>query len=257
MQTLLVPDAHVTCHEDLSRFTQCGNLIVDRQPERIMIMGDFVSLDSLSDFDMNTRLLMEQRRYEQDIRAGNVALDLMLRPLQDYNKRMVEGKRKTYRPEIVFLEGNHEYRATRYVQSHAELEGFIEVSRDLRLSDRGIRFIPYRGFYRVDGTTFVHAPMNKANQPISGKYAVARALERYSGNIVFGHTHRWEYMEEKRMDCDANNTALACGCFFEVCPEYAEGAENNWWKGLTILHHHENGWDIEQISLARLGRMYQ
>jgi predicted phosphodiesterase len=256
MQTLLIPDAHVTADEDLTRFQRCGKMILEKEFDRIIIMGDFVSLDSLSDFDMNKRLLMEHRRYEADVRGGGLALDILFRPIQDRNTYRRSQKMKQYKPQIIYLEGNHEYRATRYVQTHSELEGFVDIRSDLRIDDRGITFIPYRSFYRTDNTTFVHCPMNKANQPISGKYAVARALERYQGNIVFGHTHRWEYMEEKRMDSPVNNTALACGCFFENCPEYADGAENNWWKGLTILHHTENGFDTEQISMARLASLY-
>jgi predicted phosphodiesterase len=256
MQTLLIPDAHVTADEDLTRFNQCAKLILDREPSKIIIMGDFVSLDSLSDFDMNKRLLMEHRRYEADIRGGNLALDLLFHPIQDRNRVRKVQKLKQYRPDIIYLEGNHEYRAVRYVQTHSELEGFMDVASDLNLSIRGVHFVPYRSSYRIEDTTFVHCPMNKANQPISGKYAVARALERYTGNVVFGHTHRWEFMEEKRMDMDKNNLALACGCFFEETPEYATGAENNWWKGLTILHHHANGFDTEQISMTRLASLY-
>jgi predicted phosphodiesterase len=256
VQTLLIPDAHVTADEDLTRFDQCAKLILEREFDRIIIMGDFVSLDSLSDFDMNKRLLMEHRRYEADIRGGNLALDMLFSPIQVRNRVRKQHKMRQYRPEIIYLEGNHEFRAQRYVQTHAELEGFMDIADDLNLSIRGVRFIPYRSYYRTEDTTFVHCPMNKANQPISGKYAVARALERYNGNVVFGHTHRWEYMEERRMDSSANNTALACGCFFNETPEYAQGAENNWWKGLTVLHHHGAGFDTEQISMARLASQY-
>jgi UDP-2,3-diacylglucosamine pyrophosphatase LpxH len=256
MQTLLIPDAHVTVGEDLTRFDKCGKLVLEKKPPEIIIMGDFVSLDSLSDFDMNKRLLMEQRRYEEDIKAGRMALDRLLSPIQGHNQVMRIQQKKQYRPKIVYLEGNHEFRARRYVETHAELEGFMAVDRDLRLSDYSIDFIPYRSFYRNHETTFTHCPMNKANQPISGKYAVARALERYNGNIVFGHTHRWEYMEERRMDSGKNSTALACGCFFSETPHYADGAENNWWKGVTMLHHHDEGFDTEQISMNRLFQLY-
>ena len=167
MQTLIILDAHVTADEDLTRFSRCGKMIVERQPEEIIILGDFVSLDSLSDFDMNKRLLMEQRRYKADIRGANMALDLLLSPLQNYNVIQRANKQKQYKPKLVYLEGNHEFRAERYVQTHAELKGFMDVPRDLRVDARGFLYIPYRSFYRVANTTYVHCPMNKANQPIS------------------------------------------------------------------------------------------
>jgi hypothetical protein len=43
---------------------------------------------------------------------------------------------------IVWLEGNHCYRVTRYLDAHPELEGLLEIPIVLKLKERGIEWIP-------------------------------------------------------------------------------------------------------------------
>src|SRR6185369_3275942 len=80
--TLVVPDAHVSPNQDLARFASLGNLITDKKPDNIILMGDFATLDSLSAWDLGKAGKMEGKRYSEDCKAAIQAIDLMLSPLR-------------------------------------------------------------------------------------------------------------------------------------------------------------------------------
>ena len=61
--TLVVPDAHVGPGQDLSRFDALSKLINDRFPSRIIFMGDFVTVEALSNWDLQKSGVMEGKRY--------------------------------------------------------------------------------------------------------------------------------------------------------------------------------------------------
>lgn len=257
--TLLVPDAHVSPDQDLSRFARAGQLIIERKPTRIILMGDFLTLESLSNWDLNRAGVMEGRRYQGDIAAGNMALDFMLTPLRLLQERQRRLKEKVYRPRIVYLYGNHEDRLLRYLDTRAELKEHLNLEEDLNLMDHGITdIIPYRQGIEFDGVNFTHAPMNAANQAVSGRYAIHRAAEMTAQSLVFAHTHRRENVNFYRHGADNITQVLMCGAFFEHTDAYAYGGLNSYWRGLCILTHWSKGrFDVEDISLERLRSLYE
>ena len=255
---LIVADAHVEpSNMNLDRFEALGNFIAEIQPDEIYQLGDFLSMTSLSHWDSDKKLTMEKRRYGEDIYTANKAIDLMFDPIVTLNTKLRRKKEKLYKPTIYWLEGNHEAWCQQYTEYNPEMAGFLNLAKDLRIHARGFNLIPYRERLEVDGVTYCHIPMAKNNQPIGGKYATMRALERHNKPIVFGHLHRFEVMSDKRMDTDHLHYAVCCGCFFEEEPEYARGAEVPNWRGVVLLTQYDYGqFDFEQISLHRLKRDY-
>lgn len=255
---LIIADAHVEPgNMTLDRFEALGNYIVDIQPDEIYQLGDFLSVTSLSHWDSDKKLTMERRRYGEDIYIANKAIDLVFDPIKALNARLRRKKEKLYKPTVYWFEGNHEAWIRQYTEYNPEMAGFLDLTKDLRVYARGFNYIPYRERLVVDGVTYCHVPMAKNNQPVSGKYATMRALERHNKPIVFGHLHRFEVMSDKRMDADSMHYAVCCGCFFEEEPEYAKGAEVPNWRGVTLLTQYDYGqFDFEQISLHRLKRDY-
>ena len=257
--TLVIPDAHVGPEQDLSRFAMLGQLIVDRRPDRIITMGDFVSLESLSNWDLNKSGVMEGRRYQNDIAAGNMALDLLffqLRNLQDKQRRL---KERVYKPRIVYIYGNHEDRLVRYLETRAELKEHLNLDDDLNLLDHGFHdIIPYRQGIEFDGVNFTHSLMNMANQAVSGRYAIHRAAEMTAKSLVFAHSHRRENVNYYRHGADNILQILMCGAFFEHVDDYAYGGLNAYWRGVNILTHWAEGrFDVEEISIERLRNTYE
>src|SRR5690606_33530449 len=130
--TLVVGDAHIQAKQDLRRFNALGSWIVHNQPDTIIIIGDCMDMQALSAWDMNKRLLMEGRRYSEEIQYGNRALDFMLGPMNVDNDCRRSNKKRLYKPTLVYLEGNHSQRLWRYIQQYPELEGQLDYRRELK-----------------------------------------------------------------------------------------------------------------------------
>lgn len=255
---LVIGDSHVDDEQSLDRFDALGNLIVDRRPEYIVSIGDFISFHCFSGWDRPYRLKMEGRRREKEMVAGNLALDKLLGPMTKLNKRFKLSKKGQYKPELIYIEGNHEEWEQRYLDENPELVGTVDYKKDLGLEERGFIHIPYREYCMINGVGFTHVPMNKMNRPITGVRIMRTALDSHSMPVVFGHTHDLKIEGQHRLGSEHYQQALNVGCFFEHVDEYAQGSKTDYWRGVTLLHMYSpERFDIEMISMSRLKEMYK
>lgn len=256
--TLVIPDAHVTPGQDLARFSSLGSLITERKPDNIVIMGDFVTLESLSAWDLGKAGKMEGKRYSEDCKSGMQAIDLMLSPLRRLQARQAKAKEPIYKPRLVFILGNHEDRLERYLATKPELSAHLDIVKDLELEESGFTdIIKYRGFIELEGVLFTHAVMNAANTPISGKTALSHMSQAVSKSVVVGHLHRFESVNHYRHGADDIIQIVSAGCFFDGVEDYADGGLNAYWRGVLMLSHYKTGrFDIETISTDRLLELY-
>jgi predicted phosphodiesterase len=260
MLTLLISDAHVEPEQDLTRFEKCAKLIVDRKPDRIIQLGDFVSLSSISGWDMSKKLMMEGRRYQEDVKAGREAANLLFSEIDKLQARQRFHKQKLYSPEIDWLEGNHEDRLDRYLEQHPELEGAFNLGDDLGLTERKIIPFKYRDRIVRNGINYMHAPLAGNNQPLSGLHIPHKALQRFNGHVVMGHYHRSEVANIKRIDTKEVQRAIICPSFIEGQPHYlSKNAPAVIDRGVLLLKQFEGDSDkpvIEEISMGELYGSY-
>lgn len=256
--SLVVPDAHALPGQDLTRFSALGNLITDRKPDNIILMGDFVTLESLSAWDLGKAGKMEGKRYSEDCKAGIQAIDLMLSPLRKLQAKQKKNGEKIYKPQLVYIMGNHEDRLDRYLATRPELGAHLDVAKDLELEDSGFtKIVPYRGFYEAEGVLFSHAVMNAANQPIGGKTALSVIAQAVSKSVVIGHLHRFETVNHYRHGAEDIIQIVSAGCFFDGVEDYADGGLNAYYRGVLLLTHWKEGrFDIETVATPRLMEIY-
>ena len=256
MRTLVIGDCHVEADDDLRRFKALGLFIKDVQPENIIQIGDFISIDSLSAWDKNKRLKMEGRRFQVELDHARDAVDLIMGPMVRENFRRAKINKKKYKPRMIALDGNHEDRFYRYLDSNPELVGVVDMDESLGWSAYGWERVPYRQYANIDGVDFTHAPMNGMNQPLGGVYIAHRAALAHVRPVVFGHTHRFlmgsytAHGEHARQVQTVN-----VGCFFEGIPDYAKGsiASLDWWRGLIILDHYGDAkFDVSSYRMEQL-----
>lgn len=241
---LVIGDAHVTNKQSLRRFKWLGKYIADNPPDHLVIMGDFLTLNSLSAWDRDKRLLMEGRRFYLEIDAGIEALDLL-----------ELGKYKTINK--VFIHGNHEDRLTRYIQTHPELaDERTTISSLLQLKARGFQQTAYRDYTSIGGIYFTHIPFGKARE-ISGKDICSKAEQVTVNSVVFAHTHELHTSCVHKEGQKHLQQILNAGCFFEEDEEYVQGHMTNYWKGIIELENYSYGrFDIKTTSMGRLKREY-
>lgn len=249
---LVVPDCHVNDDDNLDRFVALDRFIMDKRPDYIVQMGDFLGMSCLSHWDKNKKLKMEGVRYKKQIEAGNKAIDLMFHGIY---------KSKTYNPKIVWCFGNHDQTwVEQYLEANPTLEGHIDIIEDLKLRERGITtVVPYKKYYEINGILFTHAPQNAANAAVGGKFACQKASELVSKSLVFGHTHSEQIYSCQRHGDDKLITVYTAGCFFEpdAIEEYADGGTLPHNFGISLLTSCSEGqFDVNRISLERLKAKY-
>src|SRR5690606_32674810 len=124
---LVIPDCQVKEGVPLDHIKALGSLIVDRQPDKIICLGDFADMPSLSSYDKGHKSF-EGRRYKKDIEAAVYAQELLFKPLRELQSQQRKNKKQMYQPELIMILGNHEYRIEKAVELSAEYEGVISLS---------------------------------------------------------------------------------------------------------------------------------
>jgi hypothetical protein len=244
--TLVVPDSHVAPGQDLKRFKALGIYTNINRPNNIVFMGDFGNLDSLSAWDAGKEG-SHGKKYKDDIKVCRQALLIFLAELD-----------KDYKPSMYFLGGNHdEGRIEKYIESHPQLRGHMDIADDLRLDELGLTYVPYRKFLTIQGTLFTHAIMNAANSPVSGKSIMNTIASLTAKSVVVGHHHRFETMSYYRHGADDVQQVLLCGLFSEHTDDYADGGANAYNRCIVMLTHWGSGrFDVCQTSIERLKSQY-
>lgn len=260
--TLAIGDPHSDPEYPNDRFDALGNFIIERRPDNIVNIGDFVTCDSVSFHDHDKPLFREGRRLKDDLDAGRDAYNRMMAPMNAYNNKVSAWRKRKYNPRKIWHNANHEERVWRYIVKNPELLGFIPHTDLLGVAEDDWELIPYRRYSYVNGIGFTHIPMNKRNSsvPISGEYVARRAVENQEQWVVFGHTHRLLIHDAARHSENNPTThyGINIGWFGDFVPSYIEGdAYMDWWSGVVLLHHYGHGKvDIETISMSRLKGEY-
>ena len=256
IKVIVIGDSHVDDEQSLDRFDVASKFIIDQKPEYIVNIGDFLTLNCLSAWDMNKRKKMEGRRYIKEIDAGNEALDRLMAGVNQYNKKRRKSKKVQYKPKWIYTAGNHSDRLGRYLDNDPTFEGTIGIQKDLKLKERGIEWIPYREYYYINDVGFTHIPFNKV-APICGMNITAKAQAVGIKSTVFGHTHEQHLSHVHKEGMKHLQDTYNCGCFFDKKEDYVHGKVTNYWRGLTVLHIWKEGrFDVESWSMGRLEREY-
>jgi hypothetical protein len=153
MKILVLPDVQAKPDIDFSFLTSIGNYIVAKKPDVIVNIGDFADMPSLSMHEHSGSKSMEGKRYKVDIWAAREAMDALLTPMYEFNKKAKRNKDKQYKPRMVLTLGNHENRINRAVNNDKKLEGLISTD-DLPYQDWEV--YPFLEVVVIEGIAFSH-----------------------------------------------------------------------------------------------------
>lgn len=154
MKHLVIPDTQIRDADDLTFLRYIGQYIVDKKPDKIICLGDFADMPSLSSYDVGKKQF-EGRRYKADIEAAHEGMETLLGPIKEHNAKMRRTKHSSYVPEYYMLYGNHEERILRAVNGDPKLDGTIGLE-DLRYREYGWNVIPFLQPIVLDGVAYCH-----------------------------------------------------------------------------------------------------
>jgi hypothetical protein len=234
MKILVLPDVQAKPGNDFSFLTSIGNYILAKQPDVIVNIGDFADMESLSTYDRGLKSF-EGRSYQKDIWAAREAMDALLTPIYEYNKRAKRNKDKQYKPRMVLTLGNHENRINRAVNEDRKLDGLISTD-DLPYQDWSVH--PFLEVVVIEGIAFSHFfTSGLMGRPITTAQAL---LNKQHMSCVAGHQQGRQIAFGKRAD-GKGMTSLIIGSCYEHQEDYLGAQGNVHWRGLYLLHGCKDG----------------
>jgi len=147
---------------------------------------------------------------------------------------------------VTLLEGNHEFRVEKYIDSNPQTEGLLEVENGLELKPRGIQWVRNwsKGeIYKIGKCSFVHGLY--VNEHHAKRHAVA-----YGGNVMYGHTHDVQTYSLVRVGEHDTIVAQSNGCLCKYDQLYMHGNPSKWQQAFTHMHFWPNG--EFQYSVVRI-----
>lgn len=224
---VIIPDSHGN-HIDPVAAKAFLQDLQRLQPEQIVMLGDH--LDCGGTFNSHQRSYTNEipESYVDDVAAANEFLD-----------RICE-----YAPnaEVDYIEGNHEHHVERWAARNMTVKNdadmLIEVfgpAAVLNLKKRGIRYwdtksfhcgLTVRGTIRIGKCHFTHGISHS-------KHADSTHLERFNGNVVFGHVHRVLAVGGRTVTSTGHG-AWSPGTLARLQPLYRHTEPTTWQHGYGV-----------------------
>jgi len=179
----------------------------DFRPDFFVLGGDQMDMNSISFFNKGKPKLTEGKRLkaEYDAFQGDI-LDVFEPVLKKSCDK-------------IWIDGNHEYRVTRLIESDTQYEGFIEPENNLDLKQWDK--IGYNGVLQIGHMYIIHGLY--VNIHHSKKH-----LQVYANNIFYGHTHTNQIHTMTTPIDNQPKQAIGVGCLCNKNPSYMRGRPNGW-----------------------------
>lgn len=249
---LVIPDVQVKDGQDFDFLTALGKYIVKKQPDKIICLGDWADMPSLSSYDVGKKTF-EGRRYLKDIEASKQAMDALFQPLYEYNEQQRKTKHKQYNPELHLTLGNHENRINKAVNTDAKLEGVLKIE-DLAYNAFGWKVYPFLDVVVLDGIAYSHYfTSGLLGRPVTTAQA---CLSKKHMSCIQGHQQGLQIATGHQAD-GKQLTSVIAGSFYEHDEDYMSPQGNKHWRGFLMLHDVKDGqFDIMPVSLKYLKEKY-
>jgi len=223
-----------------------GQYVAEKQPDRIVCLGDFGDVPSLSSYDKGKRSF-EKRRYSRDVEAVKWAMDAFMAPIHH------RAKNSSWRPSLDLTMGNHEHRADRAGEIQPELHEWVSSEDFARIyRDHGWNVHPFLRPIALDGVMYAHYfTSGVMGRPVT---TAAALLAKKHMSCVAGHQQGKQIAYATRAD-GSTITGLIIGSCYEHDEDYLGPQGNKHWRGMAMLHGVENGsFDEMMVSLEYIHR---
>lgn len=224
---VIIPDSHGDHIDPVAEAAFLADLEL-LNPDEIVMLGDH--LDCGGTFNAHQRSYTNElvESYVEDVAAANDFLDAI--------------RRRSPNAEIHYIEGNHEAHVERWAARniHIKKDADLLVSvlgpeAQLKLKAREIRYYQTKEFYQhlsIPGTIklgkchFTHGISHS-------KHADSTHLERFNGNVVFGHVHRVLAVGGRTVTSTGHG-AWCPGTLAKLQPLYKHTQPTTWQHGYGV-----------------------
>jgi hypothetical protein len=249
-----IPDTQVKAGVPLDHLTWIGRYILDKRPDVIVHAGDHWDMPSLSSYDVGKKSF-EGRTYKADIAAGNLGMDMLMAPLDEYNAMRRKNRKAPYEPRKEFLLGNHEERIARAIELDRKLDGTIGY-HEFNLEKHGWNVNGFRRPINIGGVYFAHYFYNPLNsRPYTGK--AHTILKNLGFSFVQGHRQGYDPAGVMHLSNGDVRRGIIAGSCYQHEERYLGPQGENYWRGILMLHELKNGnFNLMEVSLDFLREKY-
>lgn len=233
---VIIPDSH-GCHIDQDAASAFLTDLDMLKPAEVVMLGDHLDCGGFLAAHHTENFVAEtDYTFEDDVAAANVFLD--------------EVQKRVGKVPVHYISGNHERRVEKWIltqklrnQSDAEyLLRLFGPATVLRLADRGIEYysetdfhcgLVIRGTIKLGHCHFTHGSS-------TAKHAASAMVDKFGGNVVFGHTHRADAFVRRTVSQGAIG-AWNPGCLCQLQPYYGLTNLSNWSHGYGLQIVQDDG----------------
>ena len=224
MKTVIwMGDQHVPDHDVKTNATVL-KYVKDFKPNVVILGGDILDMTCLGAISRGQLKQVEGRRVKKELEAGKRYLD-----------QVQEAAPKS---EIIYLQGNHEYRVDRWLTVAPHMEGLLDIPEFLELEKRKIKWIPSWAKtepYRIGKALFIHGLYH-------GKYHTRSMVENFGTNVFYGHMHDCDCVSKITLGDNSTKIAQSLGCLCNYRAHYLKGRPTNWQQAFGQFHFRDDGY---------------
>jgi len=233
---VIIPDSHGSAINKKAANAFLGDLDYIK-PAEVVMLGDHVDCGGfLAQHHTLGYIAQTDYSFVEDATAANLFLDAI--------------QERCGKISYDYLEGNHERRIENWIitqtlgkKKDAQfLKSMFSIEATLNISKRGIRLIEQGKFY---DKVQLPATIKKGNcyfthGSSTAKHAAAVHLNRFGGNVVYGHTHRADSHLSRSVK-EGVLGAWCPGCLSELQPLWQHTNPTDWNNGYGLQMVKSNG----------------
>lgn len=241
IRVAVIGDAHDSPHlRDKSRFRWLGCYIEEHGIERVVSVGDWMTMDCFSSHtDRASFEGLAKPTFQQDIDSFHES------------QQAFQSGLAGHRPKKDITLGNHEHRAWRYDNLHPDGASHSFLVEQA-FAQWGWRTRIYGEYRFIDGVGFVHVPFNALGRPLTQNQRPNKAMF----DTVHGDDHRATQLTDYKAGPYRSPTIYSAGT--ALPPGYIEGftgkGGSTWRTGIadaTIWGSYVRRWSFEEMILLK------
>ena len=218
---LIIADRHHKVKEPLHPAYQLvKSFAKEWKPDFVVDIGDTLDLDYFSEFSREKVSVLADCDWEDEV-------DFLNRELDDWQE---------YTKEYIWDEGNHDYRARVIGERVPAFKKTLDYVRRFHLKDRGIKF-----HLITDDSPGKIGKLHHTHGWYWNKYHASKHLDKFSGNIVYGHVHVFQQHSKLLAAQGEEVQAQSIACLCDKQPDFVKGRPTGWQHGFAAVYLGDNG----------------